>query len=321
MTAPLRPLVGTCNCLSMHKTHSWYLMREPWGGRPHCGRAVTVGHTVQAQCRAPSPVSRRPLTWHIRSQVGLGVHGSSPAVGSDPRSEPVSMTHGVRHQIKLTYGRRLLRLHRHLIRWVGLRRPGPFYRSLVGQRSFRLGHLDPAGSSGPRGWGQIVAGAGFITAPSMRAGGCVPPQGDEELARQGDDDRLAHPPAKRPTRSWNHRLSAEVGWFCSHSQASSTIVVRSPACPPWSGPARDRSSRSATGRWRQTSVGGRLPAAVEPAEQALRPEAQGLGPIPFSCTSMAGRPRVASSGAGLTRSEPRTSTAPARPRAAAQASA
>ena len=28
------------------------------------------------------------------------------------------------------------------------------------------------------------------------AGGCVPPQGNEELARQGDDDRLAHPPAK-----------------------------------------------------------------------------------------------------------------------------
>ena len=30
---------------------------------------------------------------HIRGQgSGLGVHGSSPAVGSDPRSEPVSMT-------------------------------------------------------------------------------------------------------------------------------------------------------------------------------------------------------------------------------------
>src|ERR1700752_3250404 len=32
-------------------------------------------------------------------------------------------------------------------------------------------------------------------------------------------------PPRRRTRSWNHRLSAEVGWFCSHSQASSTIVV------------------------------------------------------------------------------------------------
>src|SRR6202049_2704810 len=34
-------------------------------------------------------------------------------------------------------------------------------------------------------------------------------------------------PPRRRTRSWNHRLSAEVGWFCSHSQASSTIVVLS----------------------------------------------------------------------------------------------
>src|SRR5215471_19651671 len=57
------------------------------------------------------------------------------------------------------------------------------------------------------------------------AGGGVPPQCNKELARQGDDDRLAHPPAKAPDRSWYHRLSAEVGWFCSHSQASSTIVV------------------------------------------------------------------------------------------------
>jgi len=30
------------------------------------------------------------------------------------------------------------------------------------------------------------------------AGGRVPPQGDEKLARQGDDDCLAHPPAKAP---------------------------------------------------------------------------------------------------------------------------
>jgi hypothetical protein len=44
---------------------------------------------------------------------GLEVHGSSPAVGSDPRSEPVSMTRCMPHQIKLTYGRRLLRLHQH----------------------------------------------------------------------------------------------------------------------------------------------------------------------------------------------------------------
>jgi len=38
-------------------------------------------------------------------------------------------------------------------------------------------------------------------------------------------------PPRRRTRSWNHRLSAEVGWFFSHSQASSTIVVRSRGLP------------------------------------------------------------------------------------------
>src|SRR3954447_20426015 len=36
---------------------------------------------------------------------------------------------------------------------------------------------------------------------------------------------------RRSTRLWNHRLSAEVGWFCSHSQASSTMVVRSRGLP------------------------------------------------------------------------------------------
>ena len=30
------------------------------------------------------------------------------------------------------------------------------------------------------------------------AGGGVPPQCDKKLARLGDDDRLAHPPAKAP---------------------------------------------------------------------------------------------------------------------------
>src|SRR5437660_9562806 len=93
-------------------------------------------------------------------------------------------------------------------------------------------------------------------------------------------------PPRRRTRSWNHRLSAEVGWFCSHSQASSTICCPQPrvarlghtlfvidrAALPW--------------RWRQTGVGGHLPAVVEPAEQALRPEdggglrADALQPLP-----------------------------------------
>src|SRR3954470_2922847 len=51
---------------------------------------------------------------HIRGQ-GVRFMGSwsSPAVGSDPRSEPISMTRCMPHQIKLTYGRRLLRPHQH----------------------------------------------------------------------------------------------------------------------------------------------------------------------------------------------------------------
>src|SRR5712691_11880324 len=63
------------------------------------------------------------------------------------------------------------------------------------------------------------------------AGGGVPPQGDEELARRGDDGRLAHPPAKAPDPLVEPQLSAEVGWFCNHSQASSTIVVLSRGLP------------------------------------------------------------------------------------------
>src|SRR5438045_4822313 len=85
-------------------------------------------------------------------------------------------------------------------------------------------------------------------------------------------------PPRRRTRSWNHRLSAEAGWFCSHSQASSTnccpqprvarfghtLLVINRAALPWSR--------------RQTGVGGHLPAVVELAEQALRPEdGGGLG--------------------------------------------
>ena len=81
------------------------------------------------------------------------------------------------------------------------------------------------------GWGQIVAGTAFITAPSMTTPAAVPPQGDEELARQATSDLLQGPRPPRRTRSWNHRLSAEVGWFFSYSQASSTIVVRSRGLP------------------------------------------------------------------------------------------
>jgi len=56
--------------------------------------------------------------------------------------------------------------------------------------------------------------AGGLRRPEPFAGGGVPPQGDKELARQGDDERLGIRSPRRRTRSWNHRLSAEVDWFC-----------------------------------------------------------------------------------------------------------
>ena len=69
--------------------------------------------------------------FEVKDQV-YGFMGISPAVGSDPRSEPVSMPDGKLHQINLTYGRRLLRLHQYPAYggW-GRRRPGPFLPSVV----------------------------------------------------------------------------------------------------------------------------------------------------------------------------------------------
>src|SRR4051812_30075607 len=79
-------------------------------------------------------------------------------------------------------------------------------------------------------------------------------------------------PPRRSTRLWNHRLSAEVGWFCSHSQASSTIVVRSRGLPRFGHTLLVIDRAALPWSWRQTGVGGHLPAVVEPAEQALRPQ-------------------------------------------------
>lgn len=55
------------------------------------------------------------------------------------------------------------------------------------------------------------------------AGGCVPPQGDEERARVRNDNRLAGAPRRGVGgRPWNH-----AGWFCERSLDSSTTVIRS----------------------------------------------------------------------------------------------
>jgi hypothetical protein len=50
------------------------------------------------------------------------------------------------------------------------------------------------------------------------AGGPVPSRGDEDLRARATDDLRVRPPRRR-THSWNHRLSAELGWFfCTHNR-------------------------------------------------------------------------------------------------------
>src|SRR6478752_7106609 len=77
---------------------------------------------------------------HVRGQGSvLGVHGSSPAVGSDPRSEPVSMTRwGAAPDQAHIRSPLVAAAPTSRIRRVGLRRPGPFYRS-AGEASGHLG--------------------------------------------------------------------------------------------------------------------------------------------------------------------------------------
>src|SRR4051794_12036899 len=70
---------------------------------------------------------------HVRGQgSGLGVHGSSPAVGSDPRSEPVPMTRWCAAPDQTHIRSPLVAAApTSRIRRVGLRKPGPFFRSAV----------------------------------------------------------------------------------------------------------------------------------------------------------------------------------------------
>src|SRR3954464_5277379 len=171
---------------------------------------------------------------HVRGQVvRLEVHGSSPVVGSDPRSEPIWMTRYMPHQIKLTYGRRLLRLHQHPASggWGSGGRDHSFNRlvrpAVTSVRPPGSGRTDQVRADGIR-----LAGTGFITAPSMTTPAVVyRHRAMRSLRARATMIFLRIPPPRRSTRSWNHRLSAEVGWFCNHSQASSTMVVRSRGLP------------------------------------------------------------------------------------------
>src|SRR5216684_360877 len=124
--------------------------------------------------------------------------GSPPAVGSDPRSEPVFMTRWRAAPDQAHIRSPLVAAApTSRVRRVGLRRPGPFFRSAVEAKGqFGSATWIRQERTGPGGRGQIVACSAFITAPSMTTPAVVYRQGDEELARQGDDGRLAHPPAK-----------------------------------------------------------------------------------------------------------------------------
>src|SRR5215472_10116030 len=101
-----------------------------------------------------------------------------------------------------------------------------------GQRPSRFGHLDPAGLISLCGWGQILPDAAFIMAPSMTTPAVVyRHRAIRSLRARATMIVLRIRPLRRRTRSWNHRLSVEVGWFRSHSQANSTMVVLSRGLP------------------------------------------------------------------------------------------
>src|SRR3954467_1672268 len=107
------------------------------------------------------------------------------------------------------------------------------------------------------------------------AGGRVPPQGDQELARQGDDDRLAH----SPTKALDPLVEPQA------ERRGRLVLQPYPGqldlCVPQPGVARFGDTLLAIDRaalpwgWRQTGIGGDLPAIIKPTKQALRPEDSG----------------------------------------------
>jgi len=185
-------------------------------------RTAASGHTLPFDSRRTSDRSHG----HVPSQRSglplVRIQGLSPFPWPD----------GVLHQIKLTYGRRLLRLHQHpafggrarevgTILSVGCRsqtaisgRPPVQDRS--GSRADAIRSLlAPPSSRFPRWWRQrwcTATGRRRACVPGRRWSSCV-------SARQGAG------------RSWNHRLSGEVGWFATTGQANSTIVVPSGGLP------------------------------------------------------------------------------------------
>jgi hypothetical protein len=151
---------------------------------------------------------------------------------SDPRAEPVSMTRW-RAASDQAHIRSPACCGTHIPRPAGgLRRPGPFFQSAVEANG-------PLGSATWIRQGRQVLADGLdcrrcdLHHRSLDddAGAGVPPQATRSLRARATIIVLRSHPPRRWTRSWNHRLSAEVGWFCSHNQASSTMVVLSRGIP------------------------------------------------------------------------------------------
>jgi hypothetical protein len=132
--------------------------------------------------------------------LGLGDMGSSPAVGVGSEAEPVSMARwrAAPDQTHIRSPRVAAAPTSRVRRWSS-GEPGPFFRSAVKASSHFGSATWIRRTDQSLRMGSDRRRRGLHHGPlDDDAGGGVPPQGDEELARQRDDDRLAHPPAKAP---------------------------------------------------------------------------------------------------------------------------
>jgi hypothetical protein len=123
------------------------------------------------------------------------------------------------HQIKLTCGRRSERLHPNPAFGGGAQEAETLLPvGSLDQRTYRFGHLRSVGTGEvlEDGDGVVWRGfqAGFITAPSMTTPAeTYLHRATSSLRARATTVVFRIRPALRWTRSWNHRLSAEAGWF------------------------------------------------------------------------------------------------------------
>src|SRR5215467_5148888 len=79
-------------------------------------------------------------------------------------------------------------------------------------------------------------------------------------------------PRLEPTRWRNQRLRALAGWYLTHIQASSTIVVRRCGLPAFEIPCSWSMLPLFQGLGGQAGIGRQLPSVLKPAEQTLKVE-------------------------------------------------